>query len=218
MNKIGVLGTGQIGNTIASRLIKLGYEVKMGSRTANNHKALDWVKENGTKASTGTFADAVEFGNIIFNCTKGEITLSVFTMVGLDKFTDKTIIDVTNSLLHSDTDFPYTLLSEYINTTSIAEEIQKLLPKAKVVKSLNIVNSELMANGEKAPAGTTMMLCGNDIKAKQEVISILTQFGWKDMLDLGNIEGARAMEMFAPMWMYVVKATNNVNWTLTVNR
>ena len=217
MKKIGILGTGDVGRRIASRLVKLGYEVKIGSRTATNEKAMEWVSQNGENASAGTFTDAVAFGDIIFNCTKGEIALTVIEMAGIENFTGKTVADITNPL-ELNNGMPITLLPQYINTTSVAEEVQKLLPKANVVKTLNIVNSELMANGENAPAGTTMMLCGNNEQAKDEIKTLLTQFGWKDILDLGDLTGARAMEMYSAMWLSVFGATQNVNFTITINR
>jgi len=217
MKKIGILGTGDVGNRIATRLITLGYEVKMGSRTANNEKALEWAKQNGEKASTGTFADVADFGDIIFNCTKGEASLAVFEQAGLEKFSDKIIVDVSMPLDLAK-GFPFSLLPQYSNTTSLAEEIQKLMPDAKVTKTLNIVNNELMANGEKAVPTATMLLAGNDAEAKEEVKTILTQFGWKDILDLGGIQAARGMESFSSMWACVYQATQNANFTITINR
>jgi predicted dinucleotide-binding enzyme len=114
--------------------------------------------------------------------------------------------------------FPFSLLPQYSNTTSLSEEIQKLIPDTKVTKSLNIVNNELMANGEKAVPTATMLLAGNDAQAKEEVKAILTQFGWKDILDLGGIQAARGMESFSSMWAYVYQATQNANFTITINR
>ncbi len=217
MKKIGVFGTGEVGKTIATKLIELGYEVKMGSRTATNETALEWAKQNGENATVGTYADAANFGDIIFNCTKGEIALSVFELAGIEKFSGKIIVDISMPLDLSK-GFPFTLLPQYINTTSIAEEIQKLLPEAKVTKSLNIVNSDLMAHPERGAEDTTMLLCGNDAQAKEEIKTILTQFGWKDILDLGEIVAARGMEMFAPMWLYVFQSTQNMNFTFKINR
>lgn len=77
--KIGVLGTGMVGNAIDSKLIELGHEVKMGSRTANNEKAAEWVRANGSRASQGTFAEAAAFGEIIFSCTAGVASLEALT-------------------------------------------------------------------------------------------------------------------------------------------
>lgn len=217
MKKIGVFGTGEVGRTIATKLVELGYEVKMGSRTANNENAEQWVKQNGEKASTGTFADAATFGEIIFNCTKGEATMSVFQQAGLEFFDGKIVIDQSNSLDLSN-GFPPTLLPQYINTTSLGEEIQKLLPKAHIVKTLNTVNCELMTSPEKSSGEATMLLCGNNAEAKREVTEILHQFDWKDVLDLGEIVASRGMEMFITTWVKLFMATNNINVTFKINR
>lgn len=217
MKKIGVFGTGDVGRTIATKLVALGYEVKMGSRTATNEIALKWANENGGKASAGTFADAAAFGEIIFNCTKGEITLSVFELAGLKFFKGKIIADLSNPLDFSK-GFPPTLTEQYINTTSLGEEIQKLLPDAYVVKTLNMVTCAVMVNLKLSPGDATMLICGNHAKAKQEVTEILHQFGWKDVLDLGEIVGARGMEMYLALWVRLFLATNNVNVTFRINR
>lgn len=205
---MGVLGTGAVGRTIGKKLIELGYEVRMGSRTTNNEKALEWVNSNGEKSSSGTFADAVKFGDVIFNCTKGEITLEALKMAGIDNFNGKTVIDISNALDFSQ-GFPPFLTPQYTNTNSLGEEVQKLLTGANVVKSLNIVNCEVMVNAQKSGGDPTMFVAGNNESAKQEVISILNQFGWNDIIDLGDISNARGMEMMLPIWTRIYGATKN---------
>src|SRR6478672_591227 len=98
MEKIGVFGTGVVGNTIGTKLIQLGYKVMMGSRTAANEKATTWVEANGKNASAGTFKDTAEFGDIIFNCTRGESALEVFKQAGLEEFKGKVVVDISNPL------------------------------------------------------------------------------------------------------------------------
>jgi predicted dinucleotide-binding enzyme len=208
MKKIGILGTGVVGNTIGSKMIALGYEVKMGSRTANNDKAAEWVNSQGNKASAGTFEDAAKFGDIIFNCTKGEVTLEVFKQAGPSNFKGKTVIDISNPLDFSQ-GFPPFLTPQYANTNSLGEEIQKLIPDANVVKSLNIVNCEVMVNAQKSGGDPTMFMSGNNEGAKNEVSSILNQFGWNDIIDLGDITNARATEMMLPIWVRTYAATKN---------
>lgn len=208
MKKIGILGTGIVGSTIGTKLIELGHEVKMGSRTPDNEKALQWCKSNGSKASNGTFEDTAKFGEIIFNCTKGEITLEVFKMAGLENFNDKIIIDISNPLDFS-RGMPPFLKPEFTNTNSLGEEIQKLLPKAKVVKTLNIVNCEVMVNASKCGGEATMFVSGNDSESKATVKSILDGFGWKDIIDLGDISTARGTEMMLPIWLRTYLATGN---------
>ncbi len=204
--KIAVLGTGVVGNTIGSKLIRLNHKVMMGSRTADNEKAKAWVELNGTNASQGTFNNAAEFADIIFLCTKGEVTLEVLKMIDVNAFKNKTVIDVSNPLDFSRGMPPSLIIS---NTNSLGEEIQKLLPDAYVVKSLNIVNCEVMVNPKKTNGDPTMFMCGNDNDAKLLVKKLLEDFGWNDIIDLGDITGARAMEMILPIWLRTYMATQN---------
>ncbi|WP_242927372.1 NADPH-dependent F420 reductase [Pontibacter vulgaris] len=208
MKKIAVLGTGMVGNTIGTKLINLGYEVKMGSRTANNEKALAWVNANGANASAGTFTDAAAFGEIIFNCTKGDASLNVFKMAGIENFNGKTIIDIANPLDFSH-GMPPSLIPSLSNTNSLGEEIQKLLPEANVVKTLNIVNCEVMVDAKKSGGDPTMFVSGNNAEAKEEAKEILKQFNWTDIIDLGDITTARGTEMLLPIWLRTWMATGN---------
>jgi predicted dinucleotide-binding enzyme len=208
MKKIGILGTGNVGKTIGTRLIQLGYEVKMGSRTSHNEKAVEWATSQGEPASTGTFEEATRFGEIIFNCTKGEITLDVFKMAGVANFAGKTVIDLSNPLDFSQGMPPF-LIPQYANTNSLGEEIQKLIPDAHVVKTLNIVNCEVMINASKSGGNPTMFVCGNHTEAKTAVTELLKQFGWTDIIDLGDITNSRGTEMMLPIWIRTYMATGN---------
>src|SRR5208337_1123231 len=96
--KIGILGTGMVGDTIGSKLVELGHEVKMGSRTTSNQKAAEWTKANGERASHGTFADAAAFGEIVFNCTAGSISLEALKLAGATNLSGKILVDVANPL------------------------------------------------------------------------------------------------------------------------
>ncbi|WP_036679511.1 NADPH-dependent F420 reductase [Daejeonella oryzae] len=208
MKKIAVLGTGMVGNTIGTKLIELGYTVMMGSRSANNEKAQAWVAAVGEKASAGTFEDAAKFGEIIFNCTKGEASLEAIRMAGIENFTGKTVIDIANPLDFSK-GMPPSLIPELSNTNSLGEEIQKLIPDGNVVKTLNIVNCEVMVDAKRSGGDPTMFLCGNKADAKEEVKTILQQFSWSDIIDLGDITTARGTEMLLPIWLRTWFATGN---------
>lgn len=210
MKSIGILGTGMVGNTIATKLIQQGHKVMMGSRTPDNEKALAWVKQQGDNASSGTFASAAAFGDIIFNCTQGEISLEVMKQAGTDNLRNKILIDVSNPLQFIPGKRPV-LIPELCNTNSLGEAIQNFLPDTYVVKTLNIVNCEVMVDASKCGEDATMLLAGNSSAAKAEVVEILQQFGWKDIIDLGDIEHARSTEMMLPVWLSVFMATKNGN-------
>ncbi len=136
--KIGVLGTGMVGATIASKLVSLGHEVKMGSRTANNEKAVAWAKAAGAKASQGTFADAAAFGELSSICTQGTGALEALQAAGAANLKGKILIDISNPLDFSK-GMPPTLFAG--NTDSLGERIQAAFPDTKVVKTLNTVTA-----------------------------------------------------------------------------
>ena len=207
--KIAVLGTGNVGDTIGSKLIEVGHLVMMGSRTAENEKAKSFVAKHHDKASTGTFSDAAAFGEIIFNCTAGIGSMEALKMAGEKNLNGKIIVDIANPLDFSK-GMPPSLA--VCNTNSLGEEIQKAFPQAKVVKALNTMWCGLMVNPAMINGGDhSTFVSGNDTAAKEEVKKILKSFGWaeKNILDLGDITKARGTEMYLPLWLSIYGATNN---------
>lgn len=207
--KIAVLGTGVVGETIGSKLVELGHEVKMGSRTANNEKAQAFAAKFLGKATAGTFADAAAFGEIIFNCTSGMGTLSALKMAGAVNLNGKIIVDLSNPLDFSH-GMPPTL--SVVNDNSLGEEIQNAFPESKVVKTLNTVWCGIMVNPAMVNNGDHhIFMSGNDIQAKEKVKEILLSFGWKlpNILDLGDITTARGTEMYLTIWLRIYSATKN---------
>jgi hypothetical protein len=197
--KIGILGTGMVGEALATKLVELGHTVAMGSRTPDNLHAAAWVRRMGVNAAHGTFAEVANLSEMILLCTKGEVTLDVIRTVGAAAFEEKVVVDVSNPLDFS-RGMPPSLM--ICNTDSLGEQVQKALPLAKVVKALNTVNCEVMVNP--ALAGhPTMVMAGNDPDAKILVIAMLKDFGWRDIADLGDIKAARGMEMMLPLWLSV---------------
>lgn len=206
---IAVLGTGNVGNTIGSRLIEVGHTVMMGSRTSDNEKALAFVDKHNGKASAGTFADASAFGEIIFNCTVGVGSLEALKMAGENNLNGKIMVDVSNPLDFSK-GMPPSLA--VCNTNSLGEEIQKAYPEVKVVKALNTMWCGLMVNPAMLNGGEhSTFVCGNDAEAKETVKEFLKSFGWfeKNILDLGDITKARGTEMYLPLWLSIYGATQN---------
>lgn len=207
--KIAVLGTGNVGDTIGSKLIALGHTVMMGSRTADNEKAKAFADRHVEKASAGTFADAASYGEIIFNCTAGVGSMEALKLAGEKNLSGKIIIDIANPLDFSKGMPPSLAIS---NTNSLGEEIQKAFPQTKVVKALNTMWCGLMVNPTMINGGDhSTFVCGNDTAAKEKVKEILKSFGWldKNILDLGDITKARGTEMYLPLWLSIYGATNN---------
>ncbi|MDZ7292841.1 MAG: NAD(P)-binding domain-containing protein [candidate division KSB1 bacterium] len=211
---IGVLGTGMVGNAIGTKLVQLGHKVKMGSRTADNPKAAAWVKANGASASQGTFADAAQFGELLFNCTAGMASLEVLKLAGADNLKGKILIDIANPLDFSK-GMPPSL--SVCNTDSLGEQIQRAFPDLKVVKTLNTVNCNVMVNPTLVPGDHDIFVSGNDSAAKAKVTEILKNwFGWKSVIDLGDITTARGTEMLLPIWirLWGILQTPNFNFKI----
>lgn len=213
--KIGMLGTGIVGNTLGSKLVALGHDVKMGSRIANNEKATKWVNQAGANASEGTFADAAAFGEIIFVCTKGDGTMDAVRAAGEENLNGKILVDVSNSLDFSK-GMPPHLIPALSNTNSLGEEIQRTFPGVKVVKALNTMNCMVMVNPALLSGSHDLFMCGNDEAAKAKVTDILKSFGWVSIIDLGDITGARGMEMLLPIWVRLMMQYKSPNFNFKI--
>ncbi len=197
--RIGVFGTGTVGQTIATKLVEVGHEVRMGSRAAGNQKAKIWAAAAGGKASEGAFSDAATFGEVLFNCTSGMASLAALQAAGAENMKGKILIDVANPLDFS-RGMPPSL--SVCNTDSLAEQIQRAFPNVKVVKSLNTVTARLMVNPGSVPGEHEIFVCGNDAEARATVAGFLKEwFGWRNVLDLGDVSAARGVEMYLPLWV-----------------
>jgi predicted dinucleotide-binding enzyme len=214
--KIGVLGTGMVGKAIGTKLVQLGHSVKMGSRTANNEKAAEWIKSSGPNSSQGTFADAAVFGELVFNCTSGMASLEVLKLAGANNLSGKVLIDISNPLDFSK-GMPPTL--SVCNADSLGEQIQRAFPAVKVVKTLNTMNCNIMVNPSLVPGSHDVFVCGNDADAKSKVTEILKNwFGWKSVIDLGDITSARGVEMMLPIWIRLMGALQTANFNFKIVR
>ena len=215
--KIGVLGTGMVGEALASKFVSLGHEVKMGARDAQNPKAQAWAKKAGGKASHGTFADAARFGEMIFACTRGDIALDAIRMAGPENFAGKTLVDVANPL-----DFSHGMPPRLTvcNTDSLGEQIQRAFPKARVVKTLNTTNAMVMVDPMRVAGGDhDLFVSGNDAAAKARVTELLKQwFGWRSVIDLGEITTARGAEMILPIWVRLMGALGTPMFNFKISR
>lgn len=197
--KIGILGTGVVARTIGKKLAALGNEVKLGSRNAAHPEALNWASGIGPHASVGTFADAAGFGELVFNCTNGNGSLPALR-AARTQLEGKLLLDVTNPLDFS-RGMPPSLFTG--STDSLGEMAQRELPGTRVVKTLNTVNCDLMVDARSVADGEHhMFVAGNDAAAKARVTGLLeTWFGWKHVLDLGDIGAARGMESYVALWI-----------------
>jgi 8-hydroxy-5-deazaflavin:NADPH oxidoreductase len=203
--RVGVLGTGVVGRTLAAKLVELGHDVRMGARDAANERARDWADSAGAGASSGTFADAAEPAEVVFNCTAGAVSLQALEQAGDDALRGKVLVDVANPLDFS-RGMPPTLT--VCNDDSLGEQIQRRFPETRVVKALNTVNHLVMVDPGLVPGEHDVFVCGDDEAAKAQVAGLLESFGWprERIVDLGGIEGSRAVEMYLPLWLRLFQA------------
>jgi predicted dinucleotide-binding enzyme len=194
---VGILGTGEVGRTLGKAFIALGHSVKLGGREASNEKAIAFARENGSSASSGTFADAAAFGELLVLATLGSANEEAVRAAGIDNFVGKVLIDTTNPL-----DFSKGLPPRLMGGLgdSAGELLQRLLPEAKVVKAFNTVGNAHMFRPDFPGGPPDMFICGNDVEAKKEVAVLLDAFGW-NVADVGGIQSAHYLEAMCLVWV-----------------
>ena len=214
---VAVLGTGMVGRAIAGKLVSLGHRVRMGSRTAGNAAATAWVAEAGANASQGTYADAAAFGEILFVCTSGGGTIEALQSAGAENVNGKIVIDVSNPLDFSKGMPPSLFVG---NTDSLGEQVQRAFPEAKVVKTQNTVNAQIRVDPGRVGGGDhQMFVAGNDAQAKGRVTEILKGwFGWKNVLDLGDITQSRGTEGYLALWIRMYGALGTADFNVKIVR
>jgi hypothetical protein len=187
----------------------------MGSRTVNNEEATTWAAHAGDTATHGTFADAAGFGELLFNCTGGMVSLAACEAAGEDNIADKVLIDVSNAL-----DFSHGMPPSLAvgNTDSVAEQLQRRFPNARVVKSLNTMNFAVMVNPSGVAGYHNVFVSGDDAEAKAVVAGVLGQFGWPTdaVIDLGDIKSARGAEALVLFWVFLRGALGDNQFNLGV--
>jgi predicted dinucleotide-binding enzyme len=216
--RVGILGTGTVGQTIGTKLVELGDEVTIGGRDATNEKSAAWLAEQESdRAHIGTFADAAAFGELLVNATSGAVSLDALAAAGAANLDGKVLIDVSNPLDHSQ-GFPPTLT--VANTDSVAEQIQAAHPRVRVVKALNTVNASVMVDPGSLPGEHVIFASGNDAGAKAEVIALVGRFGWpaERVVDLGDINAARGTEMYVALWVRLMSTLGTPQFNIELRR
>ena len=194
--KVGILGSGVVGQTLGTGFIKHGHQVKIG--TSNKEKLNNWLKNSGPDASAGSFEDAAKFGELLVLAVKGTAALTVLEKAGGKNLAAKTIIDVTNPI--AETAPVNGVLQFYTNiNSSLMESLQSKYSSANFVKSFSCVGSSLMVNPDLGGLKPTMFIAGNNEVAKSQVKEVLDNFGW-EVEDMGSVEAARAIEPLAMLW------------------
>ncbi len=213
--RVGVLGTGMVGETLGSAFVRLGHVVCMGSRSTPNESAQAWVGAHGDTASAGTFADAAAFGEIVFNCTSGVHSMEALMAAGADALAGKVLVDVANPLDFSG-GFPPRLT--VVGDDSLAEQIQLAFPLTQVVKALNTVNASVMVDPAALAEPTDLFIAGDNPTAKALVIDLLGELGWsrERVRDLGGVAAARSTEMYLMLWLSLMGALGSAQFNLRI--
>ena len=201
--KVGILGSGVVGQQLGFGFLRLGHEVKLGTR--DTAKLNDWLKEAGKNASVGSTEDAAKFGEIVIIATGWAGTQNAIEQAGKDNFKEKLVIDVTNPL-----DFSQGAPPKFAVTVgnSAGEQIQKWLPDSKVVKAFNTINAYVMINPKLEEGGPDFFYAGNDEDAKKQVIEIAKQLGWKSFIDFGDISASYWLESLTMIWIHYAFKNN----------
>jgi 8-hydroxy-5-deazaflavin:NADPH oxidoreductase len=197
--RIGVLGTGVVGRTIAAKLRDLGHDVLIGSRSAGDDAV--------------PFADAAVHGELVFNCTNGNASLEALGAAGAENLAGKVLLDVANVLDFSQGRPPHAGISI---DDSLGEQIQRAFPEARVVKALNTVNANVMVEPSSVPGEHDVFVCGNDAESKAQVAELLRSFGWppERILDLGDISAARGTELYLALWLRLIGAAGGPSFNI----
>jgi predicted dinucleotide-binding enzyme len=196
MKKIGILGSGTVGKTLAAGFIKTGNDVMIG--TSDPSKLRDWLLKDGGGAQIGSFEEVADHGDLLVLAIKGSAAKVALEKAGKLNLAGKTIIDATNPI--SDAPPGNGVLQFFTSLNdSLMEQLQHSFPEANFVKAFNSVGSAHMVNPDFGGEKPTMFICGNDGKAKEEVTQVLTQFGWETE-DMGTAEAARAIEPLCMLW------------------
>ena len=200
--KIGVLGTGDVGRALGGGFVARGHQVMMGSRDPGSEKVTGWIAKAGTGASGGSFADAAKFGDVVVLAILWSGIGNAIELAGPENLAGKVVIDTTNPLDFSGGMPPRLAVG---HSDSAGEQVQRWLPKARVVKCFNVVGNAHMVAPSFPTGKPDMFICGNDDAAKKTVSDLCAELGWPT-IDIGGIEGARYLEPLAMIWIsYLVK-------------
>lgn len=223
---IAVLGTGMVGRAIGGRLSELGHQVAIGTRDPQATLARTGSDQMGNPPFSiwagrhpgvrlSTFAEAAAGAELVVNATNGAAALDVLGLAGEATLAGKVLVDVSNPLDYSH-GMPPTLFVK--DTDSLGEQLQRTFPAARVVKTLNTLNADLMVHPNTLPEPTTVFVSGEDPEAKVVVTGLLRSFGHTDVIDLGGIETARGPELWLPLWLGLMGSLGTAAFNLRIVR
>ncbi len=206
--KVGIIGSGIVGQVLAKAFASEGNPVMLGTRNVSKAEVVKFQEEN-LAIDIGSFEQTAAFGDILVLATGGAVTKEAVDLAGKQHFTGKLVIDATNPI---DSRPPDNGVLKYFTSLddSLMEQLQRHLPEAHLVKAFNSVGNAFFYQ-PKFPGGKpSMFICGNNESAKQTTASILDAFGWETE-DMGAVEAARAIEPLCMLWC--IPGFKNNQWT-----
>ena len=195
--KVGIIGSGEVGQTLATGFLKEGNEVMLGTRNTSKDEVVKWKKES-TSGKTGTFEETAQFGELLVLAVAGDAAEEAIKLAGINNFKNKVVIDTTNPIAKEP---PQNGVLKFFTSLdeSLMEILQRLIPDAKFVKAFNSIGNVFMYKPNFPGGKPTMFICGNDDGAKKTVTDMLTDFG-HETEDMGKMEAARAIEPLSILW------------------
>ncbi len=194
--KIAIIGSGDVGQSLAKGFIASGHSVMIGTRDTSK-KDLKWTKKHKSRLKVGSFAESADFGEMAVLAVAWNSTENVLSIIR-PQLSGKIVIDVTNPLVYDDDDAPELAVGHDI---SAGELVQQSLADSHVVKTLNIINNKKMVHPKFKKGTPTMFMCGNNSSAKSRVRNYLMELGWIDIHDIGGIDKSRLLEPLALLWI-----------------
>jgi predicted dinucleotide-binding enzyme len=211
--RIAVLGTGMVGRTLGGGLAGVGHDVVLATRDPDTTRTRpEWV---GVELPLVRLAEAAEGAEVVVNATSGAGSLAALQAVGAEPLAGKVVLDLSNPLDHSH-GFPPSLF--VVNTDSLAEQLQLAFPEARIVKAFNTMSVSVMVDPSVAGGESTVFVAGNDPDARATVAALAADLGWRDVLDLGDLTAARAMEMYLPLWLRLFRSVGTLMLNIKVVR
>ena len=194
--RIGIIGSGQVGISLANGFQKHGYKIMIGTNDPEKHESIK--EKTGGNATIGSFSDTAGFADVLVLAVKGIAAEEAIKRAGIDLLKNKIILDTTNPIAEVP---PTNGVISFFTTLdeSLMERLQKLAPEARFVKCFSCVGNVLMVDPDLGGITPTMFIAGNDDQAKQVTTDILTEIGWETE-DMGKVEGARAIEPLCILW------------------
>jgi 8-hydroxy-5-deazaflavin:NADPH oxidoreductase len=208
--QLAILGTGAVGPALGKAFSGVGHDVVIGTRDPEQTKRREqWA---GVDLPLAAYEDLD--AEVFINATNGRGSLSALQAVG-EALNGHVLIDAGNPLDFSQ-GFPPSLF--VCNTDSLAEQLQREFPQARVVKMFNTMANEVMINPRGLNNDSTIFVAGNDPAARQTATSLAADLGWTDVFDLGDLTAARGLEMYLPLWVRILAQLGRPHFNIKLVR